>query len=124
MAKYEFTVSVTTQYVESQSDTNASKYVFAYTVTVKNTGTIRAQLIARHWFIKDANGKQEEVRGLGVIGYQPLLEPNQEFDYSSGCVLEAPMGSMHGTYLCVAEDGEQFTAVIPEFVLAMPRTLH
>ena len=85
---------------------------------------MKAQLIARHWIIKDANGNEEEVRGLGVIGYQPLLNPGQEFEYTSGTAIETAVGSMYGTYLCVAEDGTQFNALVPEFVLALPRTLH
>ncbi len=124
MALHEFSVSVVSNYLEQQSDPAASKYVFSYTVTIKNTGTVKAQVIARHWFIKDANGKQEQVRGLGVVGYQPLLEPGQQFEYTSGTLMDTPQGSMHGSYLCVAEDGEQFNASIPEFILAVPRTLH
>lgn len=124
MALYEFSVSVTAKYLNQQSDPAASRYVFSYTVTVKNTGNVKAQLIARHWIIKDANGKEEQVKGLGVIGYQPLLGPGQQFEYTSGTVMETPFGTMHGTYLCVAEDGEQFSADIPEFVLSLPRTLH
>ncbi len=124
MALYEFSVSVTTKYLNQQSDPAASRYVFSYTVTVKNTGTVKAQLIARRWNIKDGDGKEEEVRGLGVIGYQPVLDPGQQFEYTSGTVLDTPFGVMHGSYLCVAEDGEQFNALIPEFVLSLPRTLH
>lgn len=124
MRLYEFSVSVTTQYLGQQSDPAASRYVFSYTITIKNTGTVKAQLIGRHWIIKDANGKEEQVRGLGVVGYQPLLEPGQQFEYTSGSVLETPFGSMCGTYLCIAEDGEQFNTPIPEFVLSLPRTLH
>jgi len=124
MALYEFNVSVTTKYLEQQSEPAASKYVFSYTITVKNVGTMKAQLIARHWIIRDANGNEEQVRGLGVVGYQPLLDPGQEFEYTSGAALETPLGSMHGSYLCVAEDGVQFDTVIPEFVLSQPRTLH
>lgn len=124
MALYEFKVSVATKYLGHQSDPAASRYVFSYTITIKNTGTMKAQLIARHWIIKDANGNEEQVRGLGVIGYQPLLDPGQEFEYTSGTALETPMGSMHGTYLCVGEDGVQFNTDIPEFVLSQPRTLH
>lgn len=124
MALYEFKVSVITKYLPQQSDPTASRYVFSYTITVKNMGSMKAQLIARHWIIKDANGNEEQVRGLGVIGYQPLLNPGQEFEYTSGTAIETPIGSMHGTYLCVAEDGAQFDAIIPEFVLALPRTLH
>lgn len=124
MKVHEFSVSVTTQYLSQQSDPAASRYVFAYTITIKNTGTVKAQLIARHWIIKDANDKEEQVRGLGVIGYQPLLEPGQQFEYTSGAVLETPLGSMQGSYLCITEDGEQFHTPIPEFVLSLPRTLH
>jgi ApaG protein len=120
----EFSVSVKTQYLGQQPDPATSNYVFSYTITIKNTGTVKAQLIARHWIITDANGKEEQVRGLGIIGHQPLLEPGQQFEYTSGAILETPFGSMHGTYLCVAEDGEQFQALIPEFVLSLPRTLH
>ncbi|PRC93935.1 Co2+/Mg2+ efflux protein ApaG [Solimicrobium silvestre] len=124
MALYEFSVSVATKYLGQQSDPEASRYVFSYTITIKNTGTAKAQLIARHWIIKDANDHEEQVRGLGVVGYQPLLEPGQQFEYTSGTALATPIGSMHGTYLCVAEDGEQFNATIPEFVLSLPWTLH
>lgn len=124
MRLHEFSVSVTTQYLGQQSDPATSRYVFSYTITIKNTGTVKAQLIGRHWIIKDANGKEEQVRGLGVVGYQPLLEPGQQFEYTSGSVLETPFGSMHGTYLCIGEDGEQFNTPIPEFVLSLPRTLH
>jgi ApaG protein len=124
MASYEFSVSVTTRYLAQQSDPEASRYVFSYTVNVKNVGTMKAQLIARHWFIRDSNGTEEQVRGLGVIGYQPLLEPGQEFEYTSGAALQTPLGCMHGMYLCVGEDGVPFSTLIPEFVLSLPRTLH
>ena len=124
MASYEFSVTVKTQYVEEQSDPAKAQYVFSYTITIKNTGTVSAQLIARHWTITDGNDKVEQVRGLGVVGYQPFLAPGQEFDYTSGCSLVTPHGSMRGTYLCVAEDGEQFNVTIPEFTLIQPRTLH
>jgi ApaG protein len=124
MAAYEFTVSVKTQYLADQSDTERSKYVFAYTITIKNTGQVAAQLISRQWVIVDANNHIEEVRGLGVVGHQPLLRPGEQFEYTSGTVLATPQGSMAGKYLCVAEDGEQFEAKIPEFILTLPRTLH
>lgn len=124
MAAYELTVSVRTQYLDDQSDPNRSKYVFAYAITIKNTGQIAAQLISRHWVITDANNHIEEVRGLGVVGQQPLLQPGEQFEYTSGCTLKTPQGSMVGEYFCVAEDGEQFAAKIPEFVLSLPRTLH
>ncbi|MBS0308838.1 MAG: Co2+/Mg2+ efflux protein ApaG [Proteobacteria bacterium] len=124
MAAYEFTVSIRTQYLEDQSDPDRAQYVFAYAITIKNTGKVAAQLISRHWVITDANNHVEEVRGLGVVGQQPLLQPSEQFDYTSGATLKTPQGSMAGEYFCVAEDGEQFVAKIPEFVLSLPRTLH
>ena len=124
MPAYEFTVTVKTQYLEEQSEPEHSHYVFAYTITVQNTGSIAAQLISRHWTIVDANNEIEEVRGLGVVGQQPLLKPGERFEYTSGAVLKTPYGSMVGKYFCVAEDGLQFEADIPEFVLSLPRTLH
>jgi ApaG protein len=124
MAAYEFTVSVKTQYLADQSDPDRSSYAFAYTITIRNTGQIPAQLISRHWIIVDANNHTEEVRGLGVVGHQPFLRPGEQFEYTSGTAIRTPQGSMSGTYFCVAEDGEQFEAKIPEFVLTLPRTLH
>lgn len=124
MAAYEFTVSVKTQYLAEQSEPDRGNYVFAYTITIKNTGQVAAQLISRHWIIVDANNRVEEVRGLGVVGHQPLLQPGEQFEYTSGTALATPQGSMKGVYFCVAEDGEQFEAVIPEFILSLPRTLH
>jgi ApaG protein len=124
MAAYEFTVTVKTQYLPEQSDPDRENYVFAYTITIKNTGKVTSQLISRHWVIADANNRVEEVRGLGVVGHQPLLEPGQQFEYTSGTALRTPQGTMAGKYFCVAEDGEQFEAVIPEFTLSLPRTLH
>lgn len=124
MAAYEFTVSVKTEYLAEQSDPERSNYVFAYTVTIKNTGQMPAQLISRQWIIVDADNEVQEVRGLGVVGHQPYLHPGQEFEYTSGTSLTTPQGTMHGKYFCVAEDGAQFEAIIPEFVLSLPRTLH
>jgi ApaG protein len=124
MATYEFTVSVKTKYLADQSVPERSKYVFAYTVTIRNTGHIAAQLISRHWVIVDANNHIEEVRGLGVIGHQPLLQPGEQFEYTSGTAIATPNGTMAGKYFCVAEDGERFEAKIPEFELSLPRTLH
>jgi len=124
MAAYEFTVSVKTQYLPEQSKPDHSHYVFAYTITIHNTGRVTAQLISRHWMIIDANNNVEEVRGLGVVGHQPLLQPGEQFEYTSGTALATPQGTMRGTYFCVAEDGERFEASIPEFVLSLPRTLH
>jgi ApaG protein len=123
-SRYEFSVSVHPRYLPEQSDPEEDRYVFAYTVTVRNTGEVAAQLISRHWIITDADGKVHEVRGLGVVGEQPTLAPGETFEYTSGCPLETPVGSMRGTYQCVAADGTRFDAAIPEFVLSTPRTLH
>jgi ApaG protein len=124
MATYEFTVAVRTQYLPEKSDPDRTTFVFTYSITIKNTGTTAAQLISRHWVITDANNHKQEVRGLGVVGHQPLLQPGEEFEYTSGTQLATAQGSMYGEYFCVAEDGHQFEARIPEFVLSLPRTLH
>ena len=124
MAAYEFTVSVRTQYLADQSDPDRSNYVFAYAITIKNTGQVAAQLISLHWIITDAKNHVEEVRGLGVVGHQPLLQPGEQFEYTSGTSLATPQGSMTGEFFCVANDGEQFVSKVPEFVLSLPRTLH
>lgn len=122
--KYEVRVDVATQYLEDQSSPPDGRYTFAYTITIANTGTVVSQLVSRHWIITDANGQVQEVRGLGVVGHQPLLQPGQSFEYTSGCVLVTPVGSMRGSYQFTAEDGRQFEAPIAEFVLSMPRVLH
>ena len=115
--KYQFSCAVVPQYIPQQSSPDDSIYGFAYTVTITNTGQVTAQLISRHWEIVDANGHIEEVKGLGVVGHQPLLKPGESFQYSSGSRLRTPSGAMHGTYFCVAEDGTRFEAEIPMFVL-------
>jgi ApaG protein len=117
MSTYKFEVSVTSQYIAEQSDPEEASFAFAYTITVNNTGTVPAQLISRHWVIVDASGHTEEVKGLGVVGHQPLLKPGESFQYSSGCRLRTPSGTMHGSYFCVAEDGERFEAPVALFVL-------
>jgi ApaG protein len=117
MSTYKFEVSVTSQYIAEQSDPQEDSYAFAYTITVNNTGRVPAQLISRHWVIVDALGHTEEVKGLGVVGHQPLLKPGESFQYSSGCRLRTPTGTMHGSYFCVAEDGERFEAPVALFVL-------
>lgn len=117
MSKYKFEVAVTSQYIAEQSDPQDDVYAFAYTITVSNTGQVPAQLISRHWIIVDANGHTEEVKGLGVVGHQPLLKPGESFQYSSGCRLRTATGTMHGSYFCVAEDGERFDVPIDLFVL-------
>ena len=121
---YECTVSVETEFLADQSDIARNRYAFAYHVKIANTGNVAAQLISRHWVIKEANGEQQEVKGLGVVGAQPLLNPNEHFEYTSGTVLSTPMGEMRGTYQMVADDGTQFDAEIQPFVLNMPRVLH
>ena len=124
MPTYQFSVSVRPQFVPEHSRPDEDKFLFAYTVTICNTGDVAAQLISRHWIITDANNKVEEVQGLGVVGEQPMLKPGEAFEYTSGCPIATPVGSMRGSYQCVAEDGTQFEAPIPEFLLSMPRTLH
>lgn len=122
--KYEIEVRVETQYLSDQSEPETGRHLFSYTITVTNTGTVAAQLISRHWIITDAEEQVQEVRGLGVVGHQPLLRPGQSFQYTSGCALATPVGTMKGSYQMTAEDGVQFDAAIPEFVLSMPRILH
>lgn len=122
--KYEIGVSVQTQYLADQSEPDHARYVFAYTITIRNTGTVAAQLISRHWVITDADTHVQEVRGLGVVGHQPLLKPGEQFEYTSGCALTTPVGTMRGSYQMVAEDGTPFQAAIAEFALAIPRVLH
>jgi len=124
VATYEMSVSVATQYLQEQSNPDHASFVFAYTITITNTGTVAAQVIARHWIITDAKNHIEEVKGLGVVGHQPFLQPGQSFEYTSGSSLTTPQGSMKGSYFCVAEDGHRFEVAIPEFVLSIPRTLH
>lgn len=117
-------VKAVARYLADQSDEAADRYVFAYHVTIRNTGTAPAQLLSRHWIITDAHGTVQEVEGSGVIGQQPTLKPGEAFEYTSGCVLTTPVGTMKGSYRMQAEDGVEFNASIPEFTLAMPRTLH
>lgn len=121
---YECTVTVETEFLPDQSDVERNRYAFAYHVKIINTGNVAAQLISRHWIIKEVNGEQQEVKGLGVVGAQPLLNPNQRFEYTSGTVLNSPIGEMHGTYQMVADDGTQFDAIVQPFALKMPRVLH
>lgn len=122
--KYAFQVTVQTAYLPDQSDPEDNKYAFAYTVTISNVGNISAQLISRHWIITDANNHVQEVKGLGVVGAQPLLAPGQQFEYTSGTLLATPVGAMRGSYKIVAEDGNFFDAVIKPFTLAVPKLLN
>lgn len=122
--RYEIAVKVETAFVPDQSDVNASRYVFSYTIKITNIGNVAAQLISRHWVITDAENHVQEVRGLGVVGEQPLLEPDASFEYTSGTMLNTPVGTMCGSYFFTAVDGMQFEAPIEPFTLAMPRVLH
>lgn len=119
----EITIGVETQYIEDQSSPEDERYVFAYTITIENTGEIAAKLLNRHWLITDANGKVQEVRGEGVVGEQPHLEPGEQFRYTSGTVIETPLGSMQGEYEMISDNGEHFLAPIPPFSLAMPQAV-
>jgi ApaG protein len=119
-----FTVTVKSEYIPAQSSPTSRRYVFAYTVRIENVGSETAQLKSRHWIITDGNGKVEEVRGPGVVGEQPIFRPGQHFEYTSGCVLETPRGSMEGSYQMTAESGRRFDAAIARFELALPYSLN
>ena len=122
--KYHISVNVITTYLAEQSDPSSDRYVFSYTITISNTGTVASQLISRHWIITDAENVVQEVKGLGVVGEQPLLRPGESFEYTSGTAMATPVGTMRGSYQMVAEDGNKFDAEIPVFTLSMPRVLH
>ena len=117
MPKYQFDVQTLPEYLPEQSEPDAGVFSFAYTITITNAGTAPAQLISRHWIISDARGHTEEVKGLGVVGQQPLLKPGQSFQYTSSCELHTPSGTMHGSYLCITEDGSPFHSQVPLFIL-------
>ncbi len=122
--RYNIQVEVETRYMAEQSDPNQNRHVFAYTITIVNQGSVPARLLTRHWVITDAEGKVQEVRGEGVVGEQPYLKPGDGFRYTSGTILETPVGSMQGSYQMVADDGTEFDAEIPAFNLAVPNALH
>jgi len=122
--KCEISIEVATDYVDDQSEPDSNRYVFAYTITIANLGNIPARLLSRHWVITDANGKVQEVSGDGVVGEQPYLNPGEQFRYSSGAVLETPVGAMQGRYRMEADNGVSFDAPIPPFTLAVPGVLH
>ncbi|MGA2365448.1 MAG: Co2+/Mg2+ efflux protein ApaG [Steroidobacteraceae bacterium] len=121
---HKISIEVETSYLEEQSEPRERRYVFSYTITIRNEGEVPAKLLTRHWVITDANGRSQEVRGDGVVGEQPYLKPGQGFRYSSGAVLETPVGAMQGSYQMVADDGATFDAAIPAFRLAIPGMLH
>jgi ApaG protein len=122
--KYRINVAVKVNYLAEQSDEAESRFVFGYTVTLTNAGDTSVQLISRHWVITDADYRVQEVRGKGVVGEQPVLKPGQSFEYSSGTVLPTQVGTMQGSYQMLADDGTEFDASIPQFVLSVPRVLH
>jgi len=122
--KYEIRIEVATNYVVDQSEPDVGRYVFAYTITIENLSDVAARLLSRHWVITDANGKVQEVTGDGVVGEQPHLNPGESFRYSSGAVLETPVGAMQGSYRMEADNGTNFEAPIPPFTLAVPGVLH
>lgn len=117
---YAIDIDVATRFLADQSAPEDGRYVFAYTIHIRNRGRLSARLIDRHWIITDANGKTEEVRGEGVVGEQPVIEPGGSYDYVSGCPLQTPTGAMEGSYHMVCEDGSSFQAVIPRFPLIGP----
>ena len=122
--RYEISVTPKASYVADQSDPGNDKYVFSYTITITNTGDVAAQLVARHWIITDGENRVQEVKGLGVVGQQPLLQPGESFEYTSGASIPTAVGTMRGSYQMRAEDGQTFDAPIPPFTLSVPRTLH
>lgn len=122
--KYRVDVSARVSYLAEQSDEAGGRFVFAYTILLTNSGQVTAQLISRHWIITDSSHQVQEVRGNGVVGEQPTLKPGQSFEYSSGTVLATQVGTMTGSYRMLAEDGTEFDAPIPKFVLSVPRVLH
>ena len=122
--RHQIRVSVRSQYIPEQSQPDGQRYAFAYTITITNEGTIPAKLLRRHWVITDAAEKVQEVRGDGVVGQQPYLMPGVSFEYTSGTILETPVGTMQGSYEMLADDGTVFDAEIPVFTLSAPRTLH
>jgi ApaG protein len=124
MAKPEFTSTVVVRPLPEQSDPANGAHAFAYTITIRNTGDVTAQLIGRHWVITDADGHVEEVRGLAVVGHQPLLKPGESFEYTSWTRIAAPHGTMHGRFFCMTEDAQPFDAPVPEFGLTTASALH
>ncbi len=121
---YDVDVAVKTQFIRNQSDPDSRRFVFAYTITITNSGEVPAKLLTRHWIITDADGRKQEVRGEGVVGEHPHLKPGESFRYTSGAAIETPVGSMEGSYQMLADDGHHFEAPISPFTLAVPGTLH
>jgi len=124
MSKPEFQCSVNVQYLPEQSQPPDGPFAFAYTVTIRNAGDITAQLVARHWRVTNARGQHEDVRGLAVVGHQPVLKPGEHFEYTSWTRIDTPHGQMRGTFFCMTEDAQAFNAEVPEFLLVYPGALH
>lgn len=124
MSRPQFSCTVAVRTLQEQTDPAQQRYGYAYTVTIRNTGDVSAQLIARHWLITDHRGQVQQVRGLGVVGHQPLLKPGEQFEYTSWAQIATPQGSMQGTYFCITEDAHWFEAPVPEFALADAAALH
>jgi ApaG protein len=124
MSKPEFTNTVVVRHLPEQFDPKTGQHAFSYTVTIRNTGDITAQLVARQWVITDSNGHTEEVRGLAVVGHQPVLKPGESFEYTSGTRLRTPQGTMRGTFFCMTEDAQPFDSPVPEFGLTLASALH
>ncbi|MDO9074222.1 MAG: Co2+/Mg2+ efflux protein ApaG [Rubrivivax sp.] len=124
MSKPEFTCEVRVQYLPEQSQPPEGPYAFAYTVNIRNTGSVTAQLVARHWVVTNADGQREDVRGLAVVGHQPVLKPGEQFEYTSWTRLDTAQGTMRGTFFCMTEDAHAFDAQVPEFALVYPGALH
>jgi len=122
--RYKIAIRAATRFVADQSSERDGRFTFTYTITIENLGTVAAQLVSRHWIITDSDNKVQEVRGPGVVGSQPLLQPGDRFEYTSGAQLATPVGTMRGSYQMMAVDGTSFDAPIPQFTLAAPRTLH
>ena len=123
-AAHAIDIAVATRFLDDQSAPESGRYVFAYTIRIRNEGTVPARLVSRHWIITDADNQVQEVRGMGVVGEQPVLRPGESHEYSSGTAIATPVGTMRGSYQMVAEDGTRFEAPIPEFTLSVPRVLH
>jgi ApaG protein len=124
MTQPEFTCNVRVQYLPDQSNPPDGPFAFSYTVTIRNTGDVAAQLVARQWLVSNADGRTEEVRGLAVVGHQPLLKPGEQFEYTSWTRIDTPQGTMQGMFFCMTEDARAFDAPVPLFVLARPEALH
>jgi ApaG protein len=124
MPRPQFTNTVTVRHLPEQSDPRTGQYAFSYTVTIRNSGDVTAQLVARHWTITDSNGHTEEVRGLAVVGHQPVLKPGESFEYTSWTRIATPSGTMRGTFFCMTDDARPFDAPVPEFSLALASALH